>query len=60
MLNLLIKKANETQYDVNKETPKLYILFSDKLDKYEYLTSNDLAPKTKIMKQRQFEYSLLS
>ena len=41
---ILIKK----QYDINKETAKLSDLSSGKIDKYEYLTGEEILPSMKI------------
>ena len=49
-------EANEVQYNLDRETANVYTLSSGNLDKYEYLT---LAPKTRVIKQKQFEYSPL-
>ena len=33
---------NEAQYDLDREAAKIFALFSNNLDKYEYLTGEDL------------------
>ena len=38
---------NETQYDLERKAAKISALSSNKLDKYEYLTSEDLDLKAK-------------
>ena len=35
-------KANKTQYDLDREAAKIYALSSSELEKYEYLTGEDL------------------
>ena len=35
-------KANQTQYDLNREAAKISALSSKNLKKYEYLTGEDL------------------
>ena len=51
-------KQNEAQYDLDREAAKISALPSDNLDKYEYLTGEDLGLKPSIFKQAKFEYSL--
>ena len=38
-------KANQSQYDLNREAAKFSALRSKELDKYEYLTGKNLASK---------------
>ena len=38
-------KANQVQYDLDRETAKFSILSSKEMDKYEYLTGEDLGYK---------------
>ena len=47
-------KANQAQYDVGREAAKISALSSKELDKYEYLTSENLG-----YKPAKFEYSPL-
>ena len=35
-------KANQAQYDLDREAAKISSLSSDELEKYEYLTGEDL------------------
>ena len=35
-------KANQAQYDLDREAAKIYPLSSKELDKYKYLTGEDL------------------
>ena len=49
---------NEAQYDLDRKAVKIST-FSNNLDKYEYLTGEDLSLKTCTVEQAKFEYSLL-
>ena len=53
-------KQNEAQYDLDKEAAKISALSSRDLDKYEYLTVEDLDYKPSTVEQAKFHYSLLS
>ena len=37
-------KDEKLQYDVNREAAKISPLFSGKIDKYEYLTGEEILP----------------
>ena len=50
---------NEAQYDLDKKAAKISALSSNDLDKYKYLTSEDLDYKRDAVKQVRFEYSPL-
>ena len=50
-------KANQAEYD--REAAKISALSSKKLDKYEYLTGEDLGYKPGIVEAAKFEYSPL-
>ena len=52
-------KQNEAQYDVDRKAAKISALPSNNLDKYEYLTGEDLSLKPSGVKQAKFEYSPL-
>ena len=39
------KKDEKIQYDINRETAKISVLSSGKIDKYEYLTYEEVLPK---------------
>ena len=41
---------NEAQYDLDRKAAKISALSSNNLDKYEYLTGEDLGLKPKIFK----------
>ena len=58
ILNRKIKQ-NESQYDLDREAAKISALSSNNLDKYEYLTGEDLGLKPSTVEQAKFEYSPL-
>ena len=49
------------QYDINREAAKISALSSDKIDKYEYLTGEEILPSNQqqIIEQAKFTYSPL-
>ena len=50
---------NEAQYDLDRKVAKISALSSNNLDKYEYLTGEDLGLKPSTVEQAKFEYSPL-
>ena len=58
ILNRKIKQ-NEAQYDLDREAAKISAFSSNNLDKYEYLTGEDLDLKPSTVEQAKFEYSPL-
>ena len=54
-------KHEKLQYDINREAAKISALSSDKIDKYEYLTGEEILPSNKqqIIQQAKFTYSPL-
>ena len=53
-------KSNQAHYDLGKEAPKISALSSKNLlDKYEYLTGEDLGYKPNVFEKAKFEYSPL-
>ena len=52
-------KQNEAQYDLGREATKMSAFSSNNLDKYEYLTGEDLDLKPSTVEQAKFEYSPL-
>ena len=52
-------KQNESQYELDREAAKISALSSNNLDKYEYLTGEDLGLKPSTVEQAKFEYSPL-
>ena len=49
-------KGNQVQYDLDREAPKISALSSKELDKYKYLTGEDLGYKPGVLEQAKFEY----
>ena len=53
-------KDEKLQYDINREAAKISALSSGKLDKYEYLTGEEISPSNQqIIQQAKFNYSPL-
>ena len=54
-------RDEKLQYDVNREAAKISALSSGKIDKYEYITGEDILPSNKqqIIEQAKFTYSPL-
>ena len=54
-------KYEKLQYDINRETAKISALPSGKIDKYEYLTGEEILPSNQqqIIDQAKFTYSPL-
>ena len=52
-IKILDKKImqNEGQYDLDRTAAKISALSSNNLDKYEYLTGEDLGLKTSVIEQ---------
>ena len=50
---------NEAQYNLDRKAAKISALSSNNLDKYEYLTGEDLGSKPNTTEQARFEYSPL-
>ena len=50
---------NEAQCDLDRKAAKISALSSNNLDKYEYLTGEDLGLKPSTIEQAKFEYSPL-
>ena len=51
---------NEARYDLDRKAAKISALSSGNLDKYEYLTGEDLNYKPSNVEQVKFDYSPLS
>ena len=49
-------KANQAQYDLDREEAKVSALSSGELQKYEYLTGEDLGYKSGVVEKTKFEY----
>ena len=54
-------KDEKLQYDINRKAAKISALSSGKIDKYEYLTGEEILPSTQqqIIQQAKFNYSPL-
>ena len=54
-------RDEKLQYDINREAVKISALSSGKLDKYEYLTGEEILPSNQqqIIQQAKFNYSPL-
>ena len=54
-------KDEKIQYDINREAAKMSALSSGKIDKYEYLTGEEILPSNqqRVIEQAKFTYSLL-
>ena len=54
-------KSNQAQYNLGREAAKISALSSkDLLEKYEYLTGEDLGHKPNVFEKAKFEYSPLA
>ena len=60
-INVLDRKImqNEAQYDFDRKAAKISALSSNNMDKYDYLTGEDLGLKPSTAEQAKFEYSPL-
>ena len=47
-------KANKAQYDLDKEATKISAFSSGELEKYEYLTGEDLGYKSDVIQKKNF------
>ena len=52
-------KQNEAQYNLDRKAAKISALSLNNLDKYEYLTGEDLGLSPSTVEQEKFEYSPL-
>ena len=54
-------RVEKLQYDINREAAKLSTLSLGKIDKYEFLTGEEILPsqKSRIIEQAKFTYSPL-
>ena len=50
---------NEAQYDLERKAAKISALRSNNLNRYQYLTGENLGLKPSIIEQTKFEYSPL-
>ena len=60
-INILDRKIkqNKAQYNIDRKAAKISAFSSDNLDKYWYLTCEDLGYKISVIEQARFEYSPL-
>ena len=49
-------KANKAQYDLDRKTTKISVLSYGELEKYEYLTREDLGYEPDLIQKAKFEY----
>ena len=54
-------KYEELQYDINREATKISALSSGQIDKYEYLSGEEILPsdQNRIIQQAKFAYCSL-
>ena len=54
-------RDEKLQYEFNREAAKISTLSSGKIDKYQYLTSEEILPsdQRRVIEQAKFTYSLL-
>ena len=52
-------RSNQAQYNLDKQNAIIYALSSSELDKYDYLTGEDLRYKLDVVQRAKFEYSPL-
>ena len=52
-------KDNKAQYNLDREAAKISTLSSGELEKYKYLTSEELGHKPDVIQKAKFEYSPL-
>ena len=50
-------KANQAQHDLDSDAAKVSALLSKELDKYQYLTGEELGYKPSVVERVKFEYS---
>ena len=53
-------KTNKPQYYLNRQAAKISALSSSELEKYEYLTGENLGYKADVVQKAKFEFSPLS
>ena len=54
-------RDKKLQYDINREAAKISALSSGKIDKYEYLTGEEILPsdQRRVIEQAKFAYPLV-
>ena len=57
-------EQNKAQYNLDRQTAKIFALSSANVSKYEFLTGTDVLPEKDLLEKaaalKRFEYSLLS
>ena len=53
-------RSDQAQYSLDRQNAKISALSRGELDKYEYLTSEDLGYKLDVVQKAKFKYSPLS
>ena len=48
-------RSNQAQYDLDRQNAKISALMNGELDKYEYLTGEDLGYKPDVVQKARFE-----
>ena len=51
-------RANKAQYNLDRQAAKIFALSGGELEKYKYLTGEDLGYKPDVIQRAKFEYSL--
>ena len=56
-------EQNKAQYNLDKQTAKIFALSSENVSKYEFLTGKDILPEKDLLEKaatiKRFKYSLL-
>ena len=52
-------RSNQAKYNLDRQNAKISALSRGELDKYEYLTDEDLGYKPDVVQKAKFEYSPL-
>ena len=52
-------RSNQAQYDLGRQNAEISALSNGKLDKYQYLTGEDLGYKPYVVQKAKFGYSPL-
>ena len=52
-------KANKAQYDLDRQAAKISALSNGELEKYKYLTGENLGYKPDVVRKAKFKYSPL-
>ena len=52
-------RDEKLQFDINREAARKSAILSGKIDKYEYLTGEEILPQSRLIEQTKFTYSPL-